>query len=239
MPNRVPIRRPARVGQTPPRGCHGRPPRIGLRGPPLLSRRDVAVVTVVLFTCAGQRVDIVRAFGDAGATTLAVDARPARAGPLPRRPPGDRPADRRPRLRPRARGARRRARRPPHRPADRPRPLGARARPGRARARARAPPGGRRLRPHVRQARGAPVLRRAGHRLAAQLGARGGPRDARYPLLVKARQGFGSNHIFRADDPEQLDFFLRYTTVAVVRAGALPRRGVLDRRLLRHGRRGA
>jgi carbamoyl-phosphate synthase large subunit len=30
-------------------------------------------VTVVLFTCAGQRVDIVTAFGRAGATTLAVD----------------------------------------------------------------------------------------------------------------------------------------------------------------------
>ena len=39
------------------------------------------------------------------------------------------------------------------------------------------------------------------------------PDDARYPLLVKAQQGFGSRHIFRADDPEQLGFFLRYTTV--------------------------
>jgi carbamoyl-phosphate synthase large subunit len=40
------------------------------------------------------------------------------------------------------------------------------------------------------------------------------PPDARYPLLVKAREGFGSRHIYRADDPEQLGFFLRYTTVA-------------------------
>src|SRR4051795_5340663 len=32
-----------------------------------------AGVTTVLFTCAGQRVDIVTAFGRAGATTLAVD----------------------------------------------------------------------------------------------------------------------------------------------------------------------
>jgi carbamoyl-phosphate synthase large subunit len=39
------------------------------------------------------------------------------------------------------------------------------------------------------------------------------PSDARYPLLVKARAGFGSRHIYRADDHEQLDFFLRYTTV--------------------------
>ena len=38
------------------------------------------------------------------------------------------------------------------------------------------------------------------------------PADVRYPLLVKARAGFGSRHIYRADDPEQLAFFLRYTT---------------------------
>src|SRR4051812_50139359 len=31
-------------------------------------------MAVVLFTCAGQRVDMVNAFGRAGATTLAVDA---------------------------------------------------------------------------------------------------------------------------------------------------------------------
>jgi len=39
------------------------------------------------------------------------------------------------------------------------------------------------------------------------------PADARYPLLVKVREGFGSRHIFRANDPEELAFFLRYTTV--------------------------
>ena len=39
------------------------------------------------------------------------------------------------------------------------------------------------------------------------------PGDARYPLLVKAQQGFGSRHFFRADDPDQLAFFLAYTTV--------------------------
>jgi carbamoyl-phosphate synthase large subunit len=33
-------------------------------------------VTAVLFTCAGQRVDIVRAFGRAGATTIATDINP-------------------------------------------------------------------------------------------------------------------------------------------------------------------
>jgi carbamoyl-phosphate synthase large subunit len=39
------------------------------------------------------------------------------------------------------------------------------------------------------------------------------PADARYPLLVKVREGFGSRHIYRAHDRDELDFFLRYTTV--------------------------
>ena len=36
----------------------------------------MTAVTAVLFTCAGQRVDIVSAFGRAGATTIATDADP-------------------------------------------------------------------------------------------------------------------------------------------------------------------
>jgi len=39
------------------------------------------------------------------------------------------------------------------------------------------------------------------------------PDDASYPLLVKVREGFGSRHIFRAHDRDELDFFLRYTSV--------------------------
>ncbi len=39
------------------------------------------------------------------------------------------------------------------------------------------------------------------------------PADARYPLLVKVREGFGSRHIYRAEDPAQLEFFLGYTPV--------------------------
>ena len=39
------------------------------------------------------------------------------------------------------------------------------------------------------------------------------PADVRYPVLVKVREGFGSRHIYRAHDPAELDFFLRYTTV--------------------------
>lgn len=39
------------------------------------------------------------------------------------------------------------------------------------------------------------------------------PDDVRYPVLVKAREGFGSRNIFRAADRTQLDFFLGYTDV--------------------------
>jgi carbamoyl-phosphate synthase large subunit len=39
------------------------------------------------------------------------------------------------------------------------------------------------------------------------------PGDARYPLLVKVREGFGSRHIYRAHDRAELDFFLGYTQV--------------------------
>jgi carbamoyl-phosphate synthase large subunit len=39
------------------------------------------------------------------------------------------------------------------------------------------------------------------------------PADVSFPLLVKARQGFGSRHIYRAADRTELDFFLGYTPV--------------------------
>ncbi len=39
------------------------------------------------------------------------------------------------------------------------------------------------------------------------------PADARYPLLVKVREGFGSRHIYRAADERELEFFLGYTSV--------------------------
>jgi carbamoyl-phosphate synthase large subunit len=41
----------------------------------------------------------------------------------------------------------------------------------------------------------------------------GVPDDASFPLLVKARTGFGSRHIYRAEDRVQLGFFLGYTPV--------------------------
>ncbi len=40
------------------------------------------------------------------------------------------------------------------------------------------------------------------------------PDDARWPLLVKVREGFGSRHIYRAADADELDFYLRRTPVA-------------------------
>jgi carbamoyl-phosphate synthase large subunit len=39
------------------------------------------------------------------------------------------------------------------------------------------------------------------------------PDDVRYPVLVKAREGFGSRNIHRASDPDELAFFLAYTGV--------------------------
>jgi carbamoyl-phosphate synthase large subunit len=39
------------------------------------------------------------------------------------------------------------------------------------------------------------------------------PTDVEYPVLVKARHGFGSRNIFRCADRRELDFFLGYTTV--------------------------
>jgi carbamoyl-phosphate synthase large subunit len=37
------------------------------------------------------------------------------------------------------------------------------------------------------------------------------PDDPAFPVLVKARRGFGSRHIYRAANRAELDFFLRYT----------------------------
>jgi carbamoyl-phosphate synthase large subunit len=48
------------------------------------------------------------------------------------------------------------------------------------------------------------------------------PADAAFPLLVKARAGFGSRHIYRAADRAELDFFLRYTPVESIVQACLP-----------------
>ena len=38
------------------------------------------------------------------------------------------------------------------------------------------------------------------------------PGELRFPVLVKARKGFGSRHIFRAESRAELEFFLSHTT---------------------------
>jgi carbamoyl-phosphate synthase large subunit len=170
-------------------------------------------VTAVLFTCAGQRVDIVRAFADAGATTIAADLDPLA--------PALYHADL-------AVGVPR---------VDHPEYVPALAKLVREHdvrllvpltdldhailARARDE-----LSPALVLLPDAEACERMSDKLEAHrfFVANGIasprswspdelPEDARYPLLVKAREGFGSRHIFRADDPEQLAFFLAYTEV--------------------------
>ena len=169
-------------------------------------------MTAVLFTCAGQRVDIVSAFGRAGATTIAADIDPLA--------PALYHADHRvsvPRIED-----------PGYVPAIHAAvaehdvqlivpltdldhiPL----------VRARAELDALLLLPDEE------VVRRVGDKYLAHLffEERGipsppswlpadVPADARYPLLVKVREGFGSRHIFRARNRTELDFFLRYTSV--------------------------
>jgi carbamoyl-phosphate synthase large subunit len=40
------------------------------------------------------------------------------------------------------------------------------------------------------------------------------PADPPFPLLVKARGGYGARHIYRAEDPDELEFYLRRTPVS-------------------------
>jgi len=165
---------------------------------------------VVLFTCAGQRVDIVTAFGRAGATTLAADVNE---------------------LAPALYAADRRALVPP---VDDPGYLDAlRALVAEHDVRLVVPladldhlllaqrrddlgalvllPGPETIRlcedkyaAHVFFAeRGIPT---PGTWLPDEL-----PNDLEFPVLVKARRGFGSRHIYRAADRRELEFFLGYT----------------------------
>jgi carbamoyl-phosphate synthase large subunit len=169
-------------------------------------------VTTVLFTCAGQRVDIVGAFRHAGATTIAADANPLAPALyhadghvlVPRiDDPGYVPALRRivdehdVRLI------------VPLTDLDQALLAGARDELG---ALVLLPD--------------ANTVERLGDKYLAHLlfEERGIPSpptwlptdvpDAPpFPLLVKARQGFGSRHIYRAADGAQLEFFLAYTPV--------------------------
>ena len=59
------------------------------------------------------------------------------------------------------------------------------------------------------------------------------PDDLAFPVLVKARHGFGSRGIYRCKDRRELEFFLDYAKDDSMVQSMLQRRGVLDRPLLR------
>jgi len=167
-------------------------------------------MTTVLFTCAGMRVDVVTAFKDAGATTIAVDADPL----APTLHHADEDV-----LVPRV---------------DDPAYIPALAEIVGSRGVALVIPLtdiDSVLLAQRRDELGAPLLlpdteivvktadKYAAHELFEQHGIPTPPswlpgdvpEDARYPLLVKSRYGYGSRNIYRANDRRELDFFLDYT----------------------------
>ncbi len=179
-----------------------------------MQRDNLRTVTAVLFTCAGQRVDIVSAFGRAGATTIATD--------LDELAPALWHADHYelvPRVDDDA-----------YVPAlaelveeydvklivpltDLDQLLLARSRETLEPALALVPE------PEVCETMGDKYLAHAFFERHGIPSPRSWlpedvPDDARWPLLVKVREGFGSRHIYRAHDRSELDFFLGYTTVA-------------------------
>ena len=170
-------------------------------------------MTTVLLTCAGQRVDIVRAFRDAGGTTLAADADPLapalyhadRAEIVPLiEDPGYVAAL--------ARLVREHDVRLIVPLADLDHELLSRSREALRPALVLLPE------PEVCELMSDKL---AAHRFFLEHGLASPrswapedvPADARYPLLVKARRGFGSRHLYVADDPRELEFFLGYTSV--------------------------
>ena len=170
-------------------------------------------VTAVLFTCAGQRVDIVTAFGRAGATTIASD--------VDRLAPALYHADHRaivPRIDD-----------PAYIPAlselvlehdvrlvvpltDLDQGILSLNREALAPALVLAPS------PEVCETMGDKFLAHAFFETHGIQSPRSWlppdvPDDVRFPLLVKVRKGFGSRHIYRAADHDELAFFLRHTPV--------------------------
>jgi carbamoyl-phosphate synthase large subunit len=170
-------------------------------------------VTAVLFTCAGQRVDIVSAFGRAGAVTVAADLDPLA--------PALYHADRRalvPRVDDPGYVAALAALVAEHDVrlivplTDLDQEIVSAAREA--------------LAPALVLAPSPEVCRTMGDKFLAHVFFEDNgiptprtwlpedvPGDARYPLLVKVREGFGSRHIYRAESPEQLAFHVRTTPV--------------------------
>jgi carbamoyl-phosphate synthase large subunit len=169
-------------------------------------------VTTVLFTCAGMRVDVVTAFAQAGATTVAVDADPLapalyHANDFALVPRVDDPG---------------------YIPA-----LAEIVRERDARLVVPLTDIDSVLLAQRRDELGAPLLlpdtdivlktadKYEAHRLFEEHGIPSPPswlpaevpESPRFPLLVKSRYGYGSRNIYRAEDRRQLDFFLGYTPV--------------------------
>jgi carbamoyl-phosphate synthase large subunit len=176
-------------------------------------------MTAVLFTCAGQRVDIVGAFGRAGATTIATDVDPLA--------PALYHADRYALVV--------RVDDPGYVAALRDLvlahdvrlvvPLTDLDQELLARRRAELDPALVLLPPaDVVEAM---ADKHAAHRAFEELGIASPatwlpedvPADLEFPVLVKARRGFGSRHIYRAESRADLDFFLAHTpTPSIVQA---------------------
>ena len=170
-------------------------------------------MTAVLFTCAGQRVDIVTAFARAGATTVAVDTNP---------------------LAPALYHADRHALVPRVDDPEYPAALGELIRMHDVRLIVPLTDLDQHLLTEHRDeiAPAIPLVpdgdvveatrdKYRAHRLFEERGIDSPPTwlpdelpdDLAYPVLVKARRGFGSRHIFRAEGPAELDFFLARTPV--------------------------
>jgi carbamoyl-phosphate synthase large subunit len=170
-------------------------------------------VTAVLFTCAGQRVDIVSAFGRAGARTVAADVDPLapalyHADAKASVPRVDDPGY----VAALARVVAEHDVRLVVPLTDLDQEIVSAARDALAPALVLAPP------PDVCRTMGDKYL---AHRFFEDHGIPSPrtwlpadvPADARYPLLVKVREGFGSRHIYQANDEAQLAFHLASTPV--------------------------
>ncbi len=170
-------------------------------------------MTAVLFTCAGQRVDIVSAFGRAGATTIAADLDPLapalyHADHMALVPRVDDPGY----VDALAELVERHDVRLVVPLTDLDQEIVSTAREALAPALVLAPA------PEVCRTMGDKYLAHAffeAHGIPSPPTWLPGevPADARYPLLVKVREGFGSRHIYRAESRAQLDFHLGSTPV--------------------------
>ncbi len=169
-------------------------------------------MTAVLFTCAGQRVDVVTAFSQAGARTIAADANPLAPAVyhadvyaiVPRiEDPGYLPALRRLIAENDVRLVVPLTDLDQLLLAEHRDDLGALVLLPDAEVVGRT--ADKYLAHHFFVERGIPS---PASWLPAEL-----PHDLAFPVLVKARFGFGSRHIYRAENRPQLDFFLAYSPV--------------------------